>query len=85
MIAVNYFSTGFCNEGIAYDEKYFITLRINKYLLKLLKDQTSKKIRSTVELYNMIPNFFWSLLSLVPLACFCYQRMPVKTVYISWR
>jgi len=30
----------------------------------------------------MIPNLFWSVISLVPLACFCYQRMPSKTVYI---
>jgi hypothetical protein len=30
----------------------------------------------------MIPNLFWSVISLVPLACFCYGRMPAKTVYI---
>ena len=30
----------------------------------------------------MIPNLFWSAISLIPLAYFCYGRMPAKTVYI---
>jgi len=30
----------------------------------------------------MIPNLFWSVLSLAPIAFFCYQRTPAKSVYI---
>jgi len=41
-----------------------------------------KKIKIQVELYNMIPNLLWSLLSLIPVACFCYTLVPPKLVYI---
>ena len=44
--------------------------------------KASKKIKVQVELYNMIPNLVWSLLSLIPVGYFCYTLMPPKLVYI---
>lgn len=56
---------------------------ITYYKLQNTKDiQTQKKIKLRVELYNMIPNLLWSLISLVPVAWFCYNFLPQKLLYI---
>jgi Glycosyl-4,4'-diaponeurosporenoate acyltransferase len=44
--------------------------------------RTRKKIKMRVELYNMIPNFFWSIICLFPIAWFCYYLLPQKLLYI---
>jgi hypothetical protein len=36
------------------------------------------KMRKTVDLYNMIPNLFWSILGLTPISVFCYSFMSGK-------
>ena len=41
-------------------------------------NKDSNAIKKMVALYNMLPNLFWSALSLTPVSVFCYNVMPVK-------
>jgi len=41
-----------------------------------------QKIKRIVELYNLIPNLFWSVLNLVPISIFCYRFINLQTTVV---
>lgn len=42
----------------------------------------SVKIRRLRDLYNAVPNFFWSAVCLIPVYLFCYRFIELKLIYI---
>ena len=47
-----------------------------------MENKDSEEIKKLAGLYNMIPNFIWSLLNLVPISIFCFKIVDLKIVYI---
>lgn len=41
------------------------------------------KVRRLLNWYNMIPNVAWSVLNLVPISIYCYNKVDQKSLYIS--
>lgn len=48
----------------------------------LSKEQDLRKAKRTLALYNMIPNLFWSILHLTPIAVYCYTLLDHQFFYI---
>jgi len=44
--------------------------------------QDLSKIKKLLNWYNMIPNVVWSVLNLVPISIYCYNRVDQKSLYI---
>lgn len=38
--------------------------------------------KRSVAIYNMIPNLFWSVMNLLPVAVFCYEHVPLRLLYV---
>ena len=45
-------------------------------------DKDSAKHRKLQNLYNLMPNLVWSILSLTPISIFCYDHIKLKLLYI---
>ena len=45
-------------------------------------DQDLSKIRRLLNWYNMIPNIAWSVLNLVPITIYCYNKVDHRSLYI---
>jgi hypothetical protein len=45
-------------------------------------DKDSARLRRLQNLYNLIPNLIWSILSLTPISVFCYNLIELKLFYI---
>ena len=48
----------------------------------MMDKKQEAKIRRIVDAYNMIPNIFWSVIFLFPVALFCYNYLMVKYLIV---
>src|SRR5215467_13234710 len=45
-------------------------------------DQDLAKLKRLLNWYNMVPNIAWSVLNLVPITIYCYNKVDHKSLYI---
>src|SRR6476646_2273798 len=45
-------------------------------------DRDVSKIKRLLNWYNMIPNLVWSVLNLLPLSIYCYNKVDHRSLYI---
>ena len=45
-------------------------------------DQERLRIKRLLNWYNMIPNIVWSVLNLVPISIYCYNRLNHRSLYL---